>query len=353
MSSPTSETGWILHVDLDQFIAAVEVNRRPELRGLPVVVGGSGDPTRKRQVVATASYEARAFGVRSGMPLTTAARRCPQAVFLPTDPPAYEAASARVMATLRSFSVVVEVWGWDEAFVGAQTDDPEALAHAIRRKVLAQASLSCSVGIGDTKLRAKMATGLAKPAGVHRLTAGNWIAVMGDRPTAELWGVGAKTARRLEGLGLHTVSDLAQADPHRLAESLGPTMGPWFVQLARGGSDTRVSSEPWVARSRSHETTFAEDLTELSDIEGQVVRLAREVAEEVLADGRVVTRVAVKVRSSTFFTQTRIRKLPAPTTAVGDIEQAALQVLGRFELTRPVRLLGVRLELAPRSPATS
>src|SRR4051812_45621034 len=120
-ASPTSAASappaWILHVDLDQFLAAVEVLRRPELAGRPVVVGGDGDPTRPRQVVATASYEARAFGVRSGMPLGRALRRCPDAVFLPSDYPAYDAASAAVMATLRTFPVVVEVWGWDEAFV--------------------------------------------------------------------------------------------------------------------------------------------------------------------------------------------------------------------------------------------
>src|SRR5215213_1098214 len=119
---------WILHVDLDQFLAAVEVLRRPELAGRPVVVGGDGDPSRPRQVVATASYEARAFGVRSGMALRMAARRCPDAVFLASDRPAYEAASARVMATLRSLPVVVEEWGWDEAFVGVHTAAPEEVA---------------------------------------------------------------------------------------------------------------------------------------------------------------------------------------------------------------------------------
>src|SRR5262245_62892682 len=125
---------WVLHVDLDQFLAAVEILRRPELAGRPVIVGGDGDPTRPRQVVATASYEARAFGVRSGMPLVTAARKCPEGVFLPSDKPAYEAASARVMATLHTFPVVVEEWGWDEAMVGATTDEPEELAREIKAR---------------------------------------------------------------------------------------------------------------------------------------------------------------------------------------------------------------------------
>ena len=138
-------------MDMDQFIAAVEIRRRPELRGLPVVVGGSGDPTLPRQVVATASYEAREYGVHSGMPVRAAYKKCPTAVFLPSDPAAYDAASAEVMDTLRSFPVVVEVWGWDECFVGAETDDPEALAAELRAAVVERTGLTCSIGIGDNK----------------------------------------------------------------------------------------------------------------------------------------------------------------------------------------------------------
>ncbi|MEV0590821.1 DNA polymerase IV [Nonomuraea cavernae] len=223
-----STRDWILHVDLDQFIAAVELLRRPELRGRPVVVGGSGDPTQPRTVAATATYEARAHGVHSGMPLRTALRLCPDAVFLPTDPPAYEAASERVMATLRAFPMEVEVWGWDEAFVGARTDAPEALAAGIRRAVLAETELSCSVGIGDNKHQAKLASGFAKPAGVFRLTGENWAEVMHHRPTDALWGIGARTSRKLAALGLRTVAELAAADPAELARHFGPTNGPWY-----------------------------------------------------------------------------------------------------------------------------
>ncbi len=341
---------WILHVDLDQFLAAVEVLRRPELRGRPVVVGGSGDPTQRRMVVATASYEARASGVRSGMPLRAAAKRCPDAVFLPTDRPTYEAASARVMATLRSLPVVVEVWGWDEAFVGARTDDPEGLAGDIRRTVLAETGLSCSVGIGDSKQRAKIATGFAKPAGVYRLTAANWMQVMGDRPTDALWGIGPKTAKRLAESDITTVAQLAAADPDDLAEQFGPRTGPWFRVLALGGGDTRVVDEPWVARSRSRETTFPQDLTERAAIDEELARLAEDLARDVVSAGRLVARVAVKVRFSSFFTRTRITTLPTPTTDPAVVRRAALLVLDRFELDRPVRLLGVRVELAPPAP---
>lgn len=341
---------WILHVDMDQFVVAVEVRRRPELRGLPVVVGGSGDPTQRRMVAAGASYEARAFGVRSGMPLRAALRRCPQAVFLPTDPVAYSAASEEVMAVLRRLPVVVEVWGWDEAFVGARTDDPEALAAEVRRTLLAETGLSCSVGIGDTKLRAKTATGFAKPAGVHRLTAASWLPVMGERPTEALWGVGSKTARKLAELGLRTVAELAAADPAELAAHFGPSTGPWLAGLGRGEGGTTVVDEPWVARSRSRETTYPDDLVERSAVEAQVAELARRVTEEVVADGRQVVRVAVKVRSASFFTRTRIMKLPEATEDVRAVELAALTVLGRFELPSAVRLLGVRVELALPPP---
>jgi DNA polymerase-4 len=172
---------WVLHVDLDQFIAAVEVLRRPELTGVPLIVGGRGDP-RERAVVATASYEARAFGVGSGMSLRLAARKAPAAVILPVDAAAYEAASAQVMGVLRGMDgAVVEVLGWDEAFVGVRTGDPEAFARRVQAEVLAATRLHCSVGIGDNKIRAKIATGFGKPRGVFRLTAANWFEVMGHR----------------------------------------------------------------------------------------------------------------------------------------------------------------------------
>ncbi|MFC4001895.1 DNA polymerase IV [Prauserella oleivorans] len=339
MSTPD----WILHVDLDQFIAAVEIARHPELRGKPVVVGGKGDPAQ-RAVVATASYEARAFGVHSGMPLRTAARKCPDAVFLPSDPPAYEEVSERVMAVLRELPVVVEVIGWDEAFLGARTADPEALARTVRHVVGKRTGLSCSVGIGDNKMRAKIATGFAKPAGIYRLTSANWAEVMAHRPPDALWGIGGRTTRKLAELGITTVAELAAADRAELAARFGPTMGPYFRALAHGWGDREVTATPYVARSRSRETTFQTNLTERADIEAAVRELAGRVTEDVLAEGRPAVRVAVKVRFAPFFTQTRSATLETPTTDVVVLERAALSVLDRFELDRPVRLLGVRAE---------
>ncbi|GAA0576454.1 DNA polymerase IV [Kribbella sandramycini] len=353
---------WVLHVDMDQFIAAVEIRRRPELRGSPVVVGGSGDPAKPRQVVATASYEARAFGVHSGMPLRAAVKKCPDAVFLPSDPAAYEAASAEVMDTLREFPVVVEVWGWDECFVGAETDDPEALAAAMRAAVVAKTGLTCSIGIGDNKTRAKLATTFAKQPrshaapfegadaaapGVYRLTAANWRAVMDHRPVRELWGIGSRMERNLNELGLTTVAELAAADVEMLRERFGPKMGAWYAALGRGLGDTEITDVPREPVSRSREETFERDLAEPAEIAAELRRIAVEVTRDVVAEGRSIQRVWVKVRFTSFYTPIKSRKLPAITQDPEVIAATALALLEKFEVRRPVRLLGVRVEFAP------
>lgn len=338
-------SGWILHVDLDQFLASVELQRHPELVGLPVIVGGSGDPTEARKVVTCASYEAREFGVHAGMPLRIAARKCPDATFLPSDPQAYDEASERVMGLLRDLGHPLEVWGWDEAYLGADVADPVALADRIRTVVAAETGLSCSVGISDNKQRAKVATGFGKPAGIFVLTADNWMALMGDRPVDALWGVGPKTAKKLAAMDIRTVADLAATDATTLTEAFGPSTGLGILLLAKGGGDTEVSSQPWVPRSRSHVVTFPHDLTDRAEMDRAVADLAAQTLTEIVAEGRTVTRVAVTVRTSTFFTRTKIRKLAEPGTDPATITAQALALLDDFELDRPVRLLGVRLEL--------
>ena len=334
---------WVLHVDLDQFVVAVEVLRRPELRGLPVVVGGDGDPT-KRGVVSSASYEARAFGVQSGVPLRTAAKRCPDAVFLPVDREAYDDASADVMATLREFDAVVEVLGWDEAFLGLESEDPEGVARRIQQRVREATSLECTVGIGQNKLQAKLATGFGKPAGVYRLTHATWYQVLGDRPTDALWGIGAKTARKLEELGIHTVKELAAADPSVLAARFGPTIGPWLVQVGRGQDPSPVIGDPWIARSRGRETTFQTNLADWAQVRQEIERLALQVADDVAAEQRPAVRVVVKVRYAPFITQTHGHPLQEPSGDPSAIQAAAVAALDRFAERRPVRLLGVRAE---------
>ena len=330
-------------MDLDQFIAAVELLRRPELVGKPVVVGGDGDPT-KRGVVSTANYEARAFGIRSAMPLRTAFKRCPDAVFLPVDSETYLAASRIVMDTLRTFPAVVQEAGWDEAFLDVESEDPEGLARDIQRAVLERTRLWCSIGVADTKLRAKMASGFAKPKGVFRLTRDNWGSVMGARPTVELWGIGRKTAAKLTELGIHTVDDLARAAEDTLARRFGPNTGPWLREMATGEGGSPVTDEPYVPRGHGRERTFQQDLADADEIRRGVAQLAKELMEDLRQDGRPVVRVIVKVRFAPFFTSTHGAKLPEPTTDAVAIETAALGALERFELDRPVRLLGVRAE---------
>jgi len=336
---------WVLHVDLDQFLASVELRRHPELSGLPVIVGGNGDPTEPRKVVTCASYPAREFGVHAGMALRTAARKCPQATFLPADNAAYDEASAVVMGLLRDLGHPVEVWGWDEAYIGASVDDPIELAERIRTIVAAETQLACSVGISDNKQRAKVATGFAKPDGVFTLTADNWMTVMADLPVDALWGVGPKTAKKLDSLDIHTVAELAGTDSAVLTSAFGPTTGLWILLLAKGGGDETVSAQPWIPRSRSHVVTFPEDLTDLAAMDAAVIDLTGRTLDEVIGQDRVVTRVAVTVRTKTFFTRTKIRKLQAAGIDRDVITTTAMDLLHEFELDRPIRLLGVRLEL--------
>ena len=331
-------TRWIFHVDMDEFIAAVEVLRHPELRGKPVIVGGDGDPT-KRGVVSTASYEAREFGVRSAMPLRTALKRCPDGVFLAVDADHYLEASSRVMDTLRTFPAVVQVLGWDEAFMAVETDDPEALARDVQREVLERTDLWCSIGVGDSKHRAKLGSAFAKPRGVFRLTRQEWPTLMGPRPVEALWGIGKKTAAKLNELGIHTVDELASADDDLLATRFGPNTGPWIRSLGTGEDDGEVTAEPYVRRGQSHEHTFQQDLTDLEEIRAQAERIARELFDD-LPEDRQVMRVTVKLRTSSFFTSTHQRKLAEPTRDVDRIVEGVLEALAMFELDRPVRLLG-------------
>lgn len=226
--------------------------------------------------------------------------------------------------------------------------------------------LTCAIGIGDNKLTAKLATGFAKsvgksadtPAdhpgsqeGMFRLTAANWSEVMAHRPTNALWGIGNRIAARLAELDIHTVGDLMVADRSRLAAEFGPANGPYLWVMGRGAGDTEVVTKPPPAVGRSRSETFPRDLDDRAEISAQVARLAAEVAAEITTAGRIAVRVAVTVRTSTFYTRSKQSKLSEPTTDIPSIVDTALRVLDRFPLDRPVRLLGVRLELAPLAAA--
>jgi DNA polymerase-4 len=245
------------------------------------------------------------------------------------------------MTTLREFGVV-EVLGWDEAFVAAAVDDPEALARAIHDRVLEVTQLHCSVGIGRNVVQAKVATGYAKPAGVFRLTPENWFETVGALSPDALWGIGSRTAAKLAQAGVSTVAELAEADSADLAHRFGPSTGPWLVGLAQGKGSAAVSDTPWVARSRSRETTFQQDLQSWDDVRTEVSRLATVVGEDIAGDGRPVVRVVVKVRFVPFDTHTH--GVDRGDTQASSLEDAALAALEAFTQRRPVRLVGVRVE---------
>ncbi|WP_018178640.1 DNA polymerase IV [Jongsikchunia kroppenstedtii] len=363
---------WFLHVDLDQFQVSVERLRNPELAHETLIVGGEGDPTQLRKVVTCASYEARAHGVRAGMPLRTAYAKLPDAVFLPLDVGAYDAASEQVMSTLRGFGHPVEVWGWDEAYLAASVDDPRELAQRIRERVFAECGLPCAVGIGQNKQQAKIATGFAKARGyptglrssggrdsdddadkVFALSYAEWMPLMGTRPVQDLWGVGPRIADRLNRLGIKTIAELAESDEGRITAEFGPKAGQWLPLLARGGGDRSIATEPPIAKGHSKNRTYPKDLEGRDEIAAALADLTAELLQQIVAEGRVAMRVEVTVRTKTFYTRTKSRKLAAPTTDLQVLTDAALAVLDKFELDRPVRLLAIRFELVmPEGDAT-
>jgi DNA polymerase-4 len=257
------------------------------------------------------------------------------------------------MDALRSLDAIVEVLGWDEAFLGVQTTDPEAYARRVQETVLAASKLHCSVGIGDNKVRAKIATSFGKPRGVFRLTADNWFEVMGDKPAIELWGVGRQISKRLAAQGIQTVRDLAYADHDVLTAEFGPRMGLWYAALGRGAGSATVDDSPWVARGHSRETTYQQNLAETAEIEDALRALTAQVLDDIEREGRPVTRLTLKIRYAPFFTKTFSRTLPAATTDREVVTAEALTLIRKREPGREIRLLGLRLEMPMPAPDTA
>jgi len=333
----------ILHVDLDAFFAAVEQRDRPELRGRPVVVGGGGP--RDRGVVSTASYEARRFGVHSAMPLRTAGRLCPQAVFLPVDVAKYARVSREVMAILRRFTPLVEQVSIDEAFVDVAGSEPlfgspAAIARAIQAAIEQELGLTASIGVASNKLVAKVASDLRKPAGLVEVPVGMEASFLEPLPIERLWGVGPRTRDVLAEYGVRTIGDLARLAPDMLERRLGKH-GPELIARARGIDPSPVSDEPMEAKSVSHEHTFDVDTASWEVIERTLLALSEGVAGRLRRGAVRASTIAVKVRASDFTTVTRQRTLPEPTDDGATIWQTA------SALARPqvrgirVRLLGV------------
>jgi DNA polymerase-4 len=332
----------IAHVDMDAFFVEVERLRDPGLRGVPVVVGGLG----RRGVVSSASYEARTTGVGSGMPIAQARRRCPSARFLPPDHAAYREASAGVFAVLESFTPAVEPLSVDEAFLDVgglrlHFPSPEEVAGAIRAALREHTGLPASVGVGTSKLIAKLAGRRAKPDGVWRVPAGEEVAFLHPLPVRALWGVGEATFSRLEALGIATVGDLAGFPVAALERRLGPTLGRHLHELAHARDPRPVEPASGV-KSVSVESTYDTDLVDPERIEAELLAHADRLAWRLRSAGVRARTVHLKVRFGDFTTVDRSRTLPAAVDTAHDLYGAARTLADRAGIgRRPVRLLGL------------
>ncbi|MGE5227446.1 MAG: DNA polymerase IV [Planctomycetaceae bacterium] len=333
----------ILHVDLDAFYAGVEVLKDPSLKGKPVIVGGTG----ARGVVASASYEARAFGVHSAMPAVRARRLCPDAVFLPSDFEAYRAHSNRFREVLLSYTPLVEPISLDEAFldVGGATrlfGEPPAIARAIRADVEREVGVTCSVGVAATKFVAKLASDHCKPDGLLHVRAGDTLSFLEPLPVGRLWGVGEKTGDLLRRLAIRTIGDLARTPEPVLERLLGEAAATHLTNLAHGVDDRSVIPYE-VPKSIGHEETFERDLDDDGEILRELLHLSGRVAARVRADGYRARTVTLKVRLATFTTLTRSRTLPDPTDVGADLYQVVGELYRALPgARRRIRLLGVQ-----------
>ena len=333
----------ILHVDMDAFFAAVEVRRRPELRGRAVVVGGVGP----RGVVSSASYEARRYGVRSAMPSARARALCPHAVFLPPDFSAYSAASRAVMGIFRDVTPLVEPLSLDEAFLdvaGAQRllGRPAVIARDIRARIAAEQQLTCSVGVAPTKFVAKLGSTRAKPDGMLVVPAALVLDFLHPLPVGALWGVGEKAAENLHRLGLKTVGDLAQAPLSMLRASVGEAAAGHLHELSWGRDPRRVEPEH-VEKSIGAEMTFDVDVGDPEIIRRSLLALAEKVGARLRAAGQVGRTIGIKVRLADFRTVNRSRTTTSTDVAreIFEVSWALFEALGAGDR---IRLIGIRVE---------
>lgn len=332
----------ILHADMDAFYAAIEQRDRPELRGRPVIVGA--DP-RGRGVVSTASYEAREYGVHSAMPIGEAYRRCPGGVYLPVRMAHYVSVSRDVMQVFRRYSPLVEPLSIDEAFMdmtGCERlfGSPEEMARSIQADVQQATGLSCSVGVAPNKFLAKLATELAKPAGIRVIHADQIAETLGPLPVGALFGIGKKTACRLEDIGVHTVGELRAVAPALIEKVLGKEVARHALRLSRGEDERRVESSR-LPKQHGSERTFAVDMEDIDELKRQLHELAIEVGASLRHRGYRGRRVRLKLRTEDFATCTRTRSLATPTDSDRVIYRTALELLEEEPPGKPVRLIGV------------
>ena len=335
----------VLHVDMDAFYASVELLKRPDLRGKPVIVGGGGS----RGVVLSATYEARAFGVASAMPMVRARRLCPQAVVISPSHEAYSRASAGVMELFRSVTPLVEPLSLDEAFLDVRgaarrLGGPRLIGEWIRAMVEDEQGITCSVGVASTKFVAKLASAHCKPDGLLVVPADRVVAFLHPLPVAALWGVGDKTEEVLRKLGLHTVGDLAATPVATLKRALGPAVGAHLSALAWGRDERAViASEP--DKSIGAEETFPVDVDDPQVVRRELLRLSERTAARLRASGQVGRTVSIKIRFADFTTLTRSKTLPEATDVGRVVYETAAGLYDAIGLERArLRLVGVRVE---------
>ena len=338
----------VINVDLDDFFVSVEQKRKPEIKNRPIIVGADGDPS-KRGAVLAASFDARSLGVISGMPLRSAYRLCPQAVFLPVDFEAYEKYSDRFMDILRDYSPLVESFGLDEGFVEiapAKGEDPfhaaARIAGEIKSRIEKELGLTPSVGVGPNKLLAKTACELGKPGGFFMIYEKDIGAVLRELPVRKLPGVGAKTEKRLKDLGASTVGELSRLPLRHLERNFGPDLGKTLFEHSRG-----IDLSPVVAfretGSICREVTFDIDAADLHIIKEIVYGLSKDLAARLKGMGCKGITVSIKVRYENFRTDVFSASLSAPTDSLNDVWVAAAGLLESVESTRMVRLVGVKV----------
>lgn len=321
---------------------SVELLRRPELRGKPVIVATGTNPSA-RGVVMAASYEAREFGVHSALPLSVAHRRCPQAVLVPRDMALYREMSGQVMDILARNCDRVEVAGLDEAYLDlSESPVPKSRCRRIRHQTKTEAGLACSIGLAANKLIAKVASDLEKPDGFCVLGEEQWLDVVGDRPASLIPGVGPKTGERLAKVGVSTVAGLAHAESSALERAFGPRLGHLLQARARGIDDRPVTMER-ERKSESRETTFAEDVDDPQTLRDALSSLLDELCRSLESHDRRGRTITLKIRLRPFRTYTRSRTLESPTRDRSLIGSVARQLLDDFQIDAPVRLLGVGL----------
>jgi DNA polymerase-4 len=329
----------VAHLDMDAFYVSVELRRRPELTGLPVIVAGTGP----RSVVTTASYEARRFGIGSAMPAARARRLCPEGVFLAPDFAYYREASREVMAIVRAHVEAVEVAGLDEAYLDLSgLPAPHATMRLVREEIDRATGLGCSVGIGPSRLVAKVASDAEKPRGFVVLSREQACARFAGAPCGLIPGIGPKTVERLRACGLGTLSELAAAPAAQLAAVFGPRSGAELQRRARFEDHTPVTESRKVV-SESRELTFDRDIADPRQLEAILDQLVERLCAALGQQRRRGRTVGIKIRLDDFSTHTRARTLPEPVGGAAQVGPVALELLRRFAPARPVRLLGVRV----------